>query len=111
MKKNEQSKVVLLKPHLDTPESTYAEDEKILYAESISSPIALRFVIYGFFVILVSFFIVFPFLEKEADHSLHLFLCMVFTAVAWIIHIFLSMKVSLYRNRLQFGFFIFSKKA
>jgi len=110
MKKIEPSKVVLLKPHLDTSESTAEEDTKVLYAENISSPISLRILIYGFFFILVSFFIVFPFLEKEANHSLHLFLCMVFTAVAWIIHIFLSMKISMYRTRLQFGFFIFSKK-
>jgi len=113
MRKNTPSKIIPLKPrHQRAPEPREPEDEAevVEYEETIAAPPWLRMTILSVFLVIIGFFLVFPFVSEGTSDVTHLFLALVFAAILWVIEIFLSLKVTITSKGLQFGFYLFSKK-
>ncbi len=109
MKKDPSSKIIDLKPR---PRSSARSkgSGKIEYQETLSAPLWLRVVVYGFFGIMIGFYLLSPIWDVESNDALNLSLCLVFVFVLWVLHIFLSLRVTLTAKGLRFGYYLLSKQ-
>ena len=82
---------------------------KTQYAEILTSPVWLRIAVYIFFGSLIAFYLFSPFWSDESNDILNLTLCLVFSFVLWLLHVFLSLRVSLSDKGIHFGFALFAK--
>ena len=118
MKKDSSSKIIFLKSRSRSasaksqlPEPpTSTKPEQLLYNETISAPMWIRLSVYIFFSMFITFLLIYPFLDQEANDLLHLCLCLVFALIVWFLHIFLVLNVSLTSSGVRFGFYIISQK-
>ena len=113
MKKNRSSKVIHFKPRSQAstkPPESSDDPERTEYEETLSAPSWLRLGSLGFFILVIGFFLLQPFLAEGTNDGMNLLLCLVFALVAWFVQIFLSMKISLTNKGIKFGFYLFSKK-
>jgi hypothetical protein len=109
MKKDSSSKIIDLKPR---PRSTARSKglNKIEYQETLSAPLWLRVVVYGFFGLMIGFYLLSPMWDTESNDVLNLSLCLVFVFVLWVLHIFLSLRVTLSARGIQFGYYLLAKQ-
>jgi len=109
MKKDSSSKIIDLKPR--SRSSTRSKGlSKIEYQETLSAPFWLRVLVYGFFGIMISFYLLSPIWDTESNDVLNLSLCLVFVFVLWVLHIFLSLRVTVSAKGIQFGYYLLSKQ-
>ncbi len=118
MKKDTSSKIIFLKSRpkpssakdqpLDIP--SHKKPEQLIYSETISAPKWIRWSLYAFFSIFITFLLIYPFLDQEANDLLHLCLCLVFALIVWFLHLFLTLNVTLTTSGIRFGFYIVSQK-
>jgi hypothetical protein len=108
MKKDPSSKIIDLKTR---PRSSARStgSGKIEYQEILSAPLWLRIAIYGFFGVMIGFYLLSPIWDAESNDALNLALCLVFVFVLWVLHIFLSLRVTLTAKGLRFGYYLLSK--
>ena len=97
-----------IKPPQTPPEKT--EASTIEYFEVISSPKWLRASFYSFFGILIGFFLFFPLWSQEPDNPTNLILCLVFTFCLFAFMNFFSLRITLYSDKIQFGFYLYYKQ-
>ena len=113
MKGKRSPKVIPLKPRSqpgdDRPERE-GDDVQIEYEEVISAPSWMRLGALGVFILIIAFFLLYPFIKEGKSDLVHLLLAMVFAMTAWFVQIFLSLKVSVTNKGIKFGFYIFSKE-
>ena len=83
---------------------------EVEFRETLTAPKKLRRGIYAGFVAIVGFFLVFPFFTQGANDLLHLFLSILFAAVALTVHIFFSLQVRVNGKGVEFGFYGFKKE-
>ena len=83
---------------------------RIEYFEVISSPKWMRFSFYIIFGTLIGFFLFFPLWSQEPDNPTNLFLCIVFTFALLAFINFFSLRVTIFSDRIQFGFYIYNKQ-
>ncbi len=109
MKKDSSSKIIDLKPR---PRSSARSKgpSKIEYQEILSAPLWLRVVVYGFFGIMIGFYLLSPVWDTESNDALNLSLCLVFVFVLWVLHIFMSLRVTLSAKGIHFGYYLLSKR-
>jgi hypothetical protein len=109
MKKDPSSKIIDLKAR-PRSSSRSKGSGKIEYQEILSAPFWLRVVIYGFFGIMIGFYLLSPIWDAESNDVLNLSLCLVFVFVLWVLHIFLSLRVTLTAKGIRFGYYLLSKQ-
>ena len=109
MKKDPSSKIIDLKPR-PRSSSRSKGSGKIEYQETLSAPLWLRVVIYGFFGIMIGFYLLSPIWDAETNDALNLSLCLVFVFVLWVLHIFLSLRVTITAKGIRFGYYLLSKQ-
>ena len=107
-KKDTSSKIIDLKPHQSSARSKTSHN--IEYQESVSAPAWMRTITYGFFGIMIGFYLLSPIWDVESNDLLNLSLCLVFAFVLWVLHIFSSLKVTLSTRGLRFGYYMLSKQ-
>ena len=107
--KNSSSKIVDLKPRPRRP-SRSKGSYKVEYQEILSAPVWLRVVVYGFFGIMIGFYLLSPIWDEASNDVLNLSLCLVFVFILWVLHIFLSLKVTLSDKGISFGYYMLSKE-
>ncbi len=78
---------------------------KAEYAETTCSPPWIRFPVYGFFAILIGFFLSSPLWTEEPDNITNLLLCLAFTICLLAFKTFFTLKVSLFSDYLRFGYY------
>lgn len=109
MKKDSSSKIIDLKPrHRSSTRSKGSGT--IEYQEVLSAPLWVRIIVYGFFGIMIGFYLLSPIWDVESNDALNLALCLVFVFVLWVLHIFLSLKVVLSARGIRFGYYLLSKQ-
>jgi len=84
--------------------------QDIQYLEIISSPVWVRASVYGFFSVLIIFFLFFPLWSQEPDSPTNLLLCIVFALSLLAFVNFFSLRIALYKEKIQFGYYLFSKQ-
>jgi hypothetical protein len=109
MKKDSSSKIIDLKPRSRSSARPKGLS-KIEYQEMLSAPLWLRVVVYGFFGIMIGFYLLSPVWDAESNDVLNLSLCLVFAFVLWVLHIFLSLRVTLSAKGIRFGYYMLSKQ-
>ncbi len=109
MKKDSPSKIIDLKAR-PRSSSRSKGSGKIEYQEVLSAPLWLRVAVYGFFGIMIGFYLLSPIWDVETNDVLNLSLCLVFVFVLWVLHIFLSLRVTLTAKGLRFGYYLLSKE-
>ncbi|MGW8323764.1 MAG: hypothetical protein ACWGSD_19645 [Thermodesulfobacteriota bacterium] len=109
MKKDSSSKIIDLKPRSRSSARSKGLS-KIEYQETLSAPLWLRVLVYGFFGIMIGFYLLSPIWDTESNDVLNLSLCLVFVFVLWVLHIFLSLRVTLSAKGIQFGYYLLSKQ-
>ena len=110
MKKDDSSsKIIDLKPRSRSSARSKGLS-KIEYQETLSAPLWLRVLVYGFFGIMIGFYLLSPIWDTESNDVLNLSLCLVFVFVLWVLHIFLSLRVTLSAKGIQFGYYLLSKQ-
>ena len=109
MKKDSSSKIIDLKPRSQSSARTKGLS-KIEYQETLSAPLSLRVAVYGFFGIMIGFYLLSPIWDTESNDALNLSLCLVFVFVLWVLHIFLSLRVTLSAKGIKFGYYLLSKE-
>jgi hypothetical protein len=109
MKKDSSSKIIDLKPR-PRSSSRSKGPGKIEYQETLSAPLWLRLAVYGFFGTLIGFYLLSPIWDAESNDVLNLSLCLVFVFVLWVLHIFLSLRVTLSAKGIRFGYYLLSKE-
>ena len=108
MNKDPSSKIIDLKTrHRSSARST--SSGKVEYQEILSAPLWLRIAIYGFFGVMIGFYLLSPIWDAESNDALNLALCLVFVFVLWVLHIFLSLRVTLTAKGVRFGYYMLSK--
>jgi hypothetical protein len=109
MKKDSSSKIIDLKPRSRSSARSKGLS-KIEYQETLSAPLWLRVLVYGFFGTMIGFYLLSPIWDTESNDVLNLSLCLVFVFVLWVLHIFLSLRVTLSAKGIQFGYYLLSKQ-
>jgi len=109
MKKDPSPKIIDLKPRPRSPARSKGSS-KIEYQEIQAAPLWLRVLVYGFFGIMIGFYLLSPIWDAESNDVLNLALCMVFVFILWILHIFLSLRVTLTAKGIRFGYYLLSKE-
>ena len=109
MKKDSSSKIIDLKTH-PRPSARPKGPSKMEYQETLSAPLWLRVLVYGFFGIMIGFYLLSPVWDAESNDALNLSLCLVFVFVLWVLHIFMSLRVTLSAKGIQFGYYLLSKQ-
>jgi len=107
-KKDTSSKIIDLKPRRSSARSKSSNN--IEYQESVSAPTWMRIITYGFFGIMIGFYLLSPIWDVESNDVLNLSLCLVFAFVLWVMHIFLSLRITLSAKGLRFGYYMISKE-
>ncbi len=108
MKKDPSSNIIDLKPHRSSTRSKGSN--KVEYQEILAAPLWLRLVIYAFFGSLIGFYLLSPIWDVESNDVLNLSLCLVFVFILWVLHVFLSLRVTLSARSLRFGYYLLSKE-
>lgn len=108
MKKDPSSKIIDLNPHRSSARSK--SSNKVEYQEILAAPLWLRLVVYGFFGSLIGFYLLSPIWDVESNDALNLALCLVFAFILWVLHVFLSLRVTLSAKSLRFGYYLLSKE-
>jgi hypothetical protein len=103
------SKIIDLKPR-SRSSSRSKGLSKIEYQETLSAPLWLRAAVYGFFGLMIGFYLLSPIWDVESNDVLNLSLCLVFVFVLWVLHIFLSLRVTLSAKGIRFGYYMLSKQ-
>jgi len=88
----------------------HSNTNRIEYFEIISSPKWMRLSFYIIFIILIGFFLFFPLWSQEPDNPTNLFLCIVFTFALLAFINFFSLRITIFSNRIQFGFYLYNKQ-
>jgi hypothetical protein len=109
MKKDPSSKIIDLKPRSRSSARSKGLSN-IEYQETLLAPLWLRVVIYGFFGIMIGFYLLSPIWDTESNDILNLSLCLVFVFVLWVLHIFLSLRITLSAKGMQFGYYLLRKQ-
>ena len=109
MKKQPSSKIIDLKPRPRSSKRSKSSGA-IEYQEVLSAPLWARIVVYGFFGIMIGFYLLSPIWDVESNDVLNLVLCLVFVFVLWVLHIFLSLRVILSPKGIRFGYYLLSKQ-
>ncbi len=109
MKKDPSSKIINLDAR-PRSQGRARGANRIEYQEILKAPRWLRFSVYGFFGTLIAFYMLAPIWDREANDVLNLTLCMVFVFTLWVIHIFLTLEITLSAKSLRFGYYLLSKE-
>jgi len=109
MKKDSSSKIIDLKPR-SGPSARSKGPSNIEYQETLAAPLSLRVAVYGFFGIMIGFYLLSPVWDVESNDVLNLSLCLVFVFVLWVLHIFLSLRITLSAKGIQFGYYLLQKQ-
>ena len=109
MNKDPSPKIIDLKPRPRSPARSRGSS-KIEYQEIQSAPLWLRILVYSFFGTLIGFYLLSPIWDAESNDALNLALCMVFVLILWILHIFLSLRVTLTAKGIRFGYYLLTKE-
>lgn len=109
MKKDPSSKIIDLK-HRPRSSARSKGSGKIEYQEILLAPLWLRAAVYGFFGIMIGFYLLSPIWDVESNDVLNLSLCLVFVFVLWVLHVFLSLRVALSAKGIRFGYYLLSKE-
>ncbi len=109
MKKDASSKIIDLKPHHRSSARSKGTS-KIEYQEILTAPAWLRILIYSFFGIVIGFYLLSPIWDAETNDVLNLTLCLVFVFILWVLHIFLSLRVTLSGRGIRFGYYLLAKE-
>jgi len=84
------------------PKEEYSDAE---YSETIYSPSWMRLPVYGFFVILILFFLFSPLWNEDPDNVTNLLLCLAFTICLLFFKTFFTLKVTLFPDKIRFGYY------
>ena len=109
MKKDSPSKIIDLKPR-PRSSSRSKGPGRIEYQEVLAAPLWLRAVVFGFFGIMIGFYLLSPIWDTESNDVLNLSLCLVFVFVLWVLHVFMSLRVTLSAKGIRFGYYLLSKE-
>ncbi len=109
MKKDSPSKIIDLKPR-PRNSSRSKGPGKIEYQEVLLAPLWLRVAVFGFFGIMIGFYLLSPIWDAESNDVLNLSLCLVFVFVLWVLHVFMSLRVTLSAKAIRFGYYLLSKQ-
>ena len=109
MKRDSPSKIIDLKPR-PRSSSRSKGPGNIEYQEILSAPLWLRVAVFGFFGIMIGFYLLSPIWDTESNDVLNLSLCLVFVFVLWVLHIFMSLRVTLSAKGVRFGYYLLSKE-
>jgi len=109
MKKDPSPNIIDLKPRSRSSARSKGPSN-IEYQETLSAPLWLRVVTYGFFGIMICFYLLSPIWDTESNDLLNLSLCLVFVFVLWVLHIFLSLRITLSAKEIRFGYYLLAKK-
>jgi len=109
MRKSGDSKIIEFRPRVRKPPEQKKEGLSVEYQETIQVPRWLRWILYSFFVMIISYFLITPFATGRSNDPTYLLVALVFGLVGWMIHLFLTLKVRLTSEGITFGFYLFSK--
>jgi len=109
MHKSERSKVIAFRPRVRKPTEQKPNGDGIEYQETIEIPRRIRIALYTLFGLVILYFLISPILSQRPHDPVYLLLALVFGLVAWVVHLFLSLRVKLTSETITFGFYLFNK--
>jgi len=105
------SKVIAFRPRAPkTPKPGPGAGDTIEYEETLEVPVWARWGLYAVFALVIGYFLFAPFVTHGESDPIFLLLAIVFALVAWVVHLFLTLKITLTSEGIQFGFYLFSKR-
>ncbi len=110
MKKEDSSKIIAFRPRIRKPSPGNQDKAEIEYEETLQVPRWVRTSLYSLFALVICYFLFSPFIKEGSSDPVFLLLALVFALVAWMLHLFLTMKITLTSEEVQFGFYLFNKK-
>jgi len=114
-KQDPASKVIAFRPrpqHQQKPPGDERQKtaDSIEYEETLGVPPWVRYILYAVFALIIGYFVFAPFVSNGQGDATFLLLALVFALVAWTVHLFLTLKVTLTSDAIRFGFYLFSTK-
>lgn len=110
MKENDPSKIIAFRPRVRKPPQPKQGGGAVEYEEIIQVPRWVRIALYSFFALIIAYFLIAPYVTHRSSDPAYLLVALVFGLVAWMIHLFLTLKVHMTSEGITFGFYLFSKK-
>lgn len=101
-----------ISPARPAPASAQDKQEPTLleYEEVVSAPLWIRILVYGVFLFLIGFLVLYPLFDELANETLNLSLAAVFLAILFMVRLFLSLRISVFSTGIQFGYSLLHKR-
>jgi len=108
MRKEDSSKIIAFRPRVRKPPP---ESVNVEYEEVLEAPRWVQNTVYSLFSAVIGFFLVVPFLSgDDGSDPIYLIISLVFAMIAWVVHLFFTLKIRMDPEQIQFGFYLFAKK-
>jgi len=92
------------------PAQEKQEPTVLEYEEVVTAPLWIRLLVYGVFLFLIGFLVLYPLFDELANETLNLSLAAVFLAILLMVRLFLSLRVSVFSTGIQFGYPLLNKR-
>lgn len=91
------------------PAQEKQEPTVLEYEEVVTAPLWTRVLIYGVFLFLIGFLVLYPLFDELANETLNLSLAAVFFAILLMVRLFLSLRICVFSTGIQFGYALLNK--
>lgn len=100
-----------ISPGKSTPAPAQEKQEPTIleYEEVVTAPMWIRILVYGVFLFLIGFLVMYPQFDELANETLNLSLAAVFLVILLLVRLFLSLRISVFSTGIQFGYYLLNK--